>query len=324
MSEETGSGLSSAAASPGPGRPLVLDLESADGGELPPSKRGPVDLHLGEGLVRQYSLCGDPADRQVYRLEASTEGSIPAAAPSPPASASAKHRGRHRPAAQPCFRWRPAQAYLGDPGGRRHRRNPRESPWRALHAAGKPFPSCTCGRSQASYCPSYHSTRRWPRRLCRFRAYPLRRCRRSDAQRLDLKAVLAGATAPPYYVCGPSGFMGDRRIRPAAVASPAQIHKEYFKVEQPSGGKAFDVLLKRSPARRYMWPATRPSTTPWRHRREDQGVHCEQGVCGTCLYNVLEARSPGRLPGRLRRPTTTRSSCAAPASSATPGAGSLA
>ena len=48
---------------------LVLDLALADGGELPPFEAGAhVDLHLGEGLVRQYSLCGNPADRQVYRL----------------------------------------------------------------------------------------------------------------------------------------------------------------------------------------------------------------------------------------------------------------
>lgn len=48
---------------------LVLDLAAADGGELPPFEAGAhVDLHLGEGLVRQYSLCGDPADRRVYRL----------------------------------------------------------------------------------------------------------------------------------------------------------------------------------------------------------------------------------------------------------------
>ena len=44
---------------------LVLDLAPADGGELPPFEAGAhVDLHLGEGLVRQYSLCGNPADRQ--------------------------------------------------------------------------------------------------------------------------------------------------------------------------------------------------------------------------------------------------------------------
>ena len=48
---------------------LSLDFIDQHGRELPPFGPGAhVDLHLPDGLIRQYSLCGDPADRTVYRV----------------------------------------------------------------------------------------------------------------------------------------------------------------------------------------------------------------------------------------------------------------
>ncbi|MCW3014563.1 MAG: ferredoxin [Solirubrobacterales bacterium] len=48
---------------------IALRLRDAGGGELPSWRPGAhVDLVLAPGLVRQYSLCGDPADRFTYRL----------------------------------------------------------------------------------------------------------------------------------------------------------------------------------------------------------------------------------------------------------------
>lgn len=49
----------------------VLGLELVDpaGAELPRWRPGAhLDLHLPSGLVRQYSLCGSPQDRHVYRI----------------------------------------------------------------------------------------------------------------------------------------------------------------------------------------------------------------------------------------------------------------
>jgi ferredoxin-NADP reductase len=48
---------------------LELTLAAADGSELPPWQPGAhIDLLLEPGLVRQYSLCGDPADRSHWRV----------------------------------------------------------------------------------------------------------------------------------------------------------------------------------------------------------------------------------------------------------------
>ncbi len=46
-----------------------LDLSAVDGRTLPPWRPGShIDLLLGVGLVRQYSLCGDPADLRSYQV----------------------------------------------------------------------------------------------------------------------------------------------------------------------------------------------------------------------------------------------------------------
>lgn len=48
---------------------VALTLTSADGTPLPRWHPGShVDIHLPSGRVRQYSLCGDPAQRDAYRI----------------------------------------------------------------------------------------------------------------------------------------------------------------------------------------------------------------------------------------------------------------
>ena len=48
---------------------VVLDLRAADGADLPAWSAGAhVDLRLPGGLTRQYSLCGNPAERDVWRI----------------------------------------------------------------------------------------------------------------------------------------------------------------------------------------------------------------------------------------------------------------
>jgi len=48
---------------------VVLELADPTGADLPAWTPGAhVDLLLTDELTRQYSLCGDPADRSVYRI----------------------------------------------------------------------------------------------------------------------------------------------------------------------------------------------------------------------------------------------------------------
>jgi ferredoxin-NADP reductase len=48
---------------------VALDLVDPQGGDLPAWEPGAhIDLLLDEGLVRQYSLCGDPSDAKTWRV----------------------------------------------------------------------------------------------------------------------------------------------------------------------------------------------------------------------------------------------------------------
>src|SRR5258707_13834214 len=48
---------------------VVLDLVDPDGGALPSFEAGAhVDVQVSPGVIRQYSLCGSPADKNIYRL----------------------------------------------------------------------------------------------------------------------------------------------------------------------------------------------------------------------------------------------------------------
>ncbi|ATE62043.1 PDR/VanB family oxidoreductase [Thauera sinica] len=262
---------------------LVLDLASAEGGALPPFEAGAhVDVHLGDGLVRQYSLAGTPADRSVYRLGILKDPK------SRGGSVAAHERLRegteirigvprnHFPLAMDARHTVLVGGGIGI--------TPMIAMAHALSDAGKSFELHYCGRTRAA---------------CAFldeltagafadRVHP-HFDDGGEAQRLDLGAVLGKADPGAHiYVCGPSGFMDWVIGEARRLGLPeARIHKEYFQVETDSSGGAFDVVARKS----------------GKTVRVEEGqtivdalaavgikiqVSCEQGVCGTCLCNVLE------------------------------------
>jgi vanillate O-demethylase ferredoxin subunit len=57
-----------------PGDVLVIELKHPRRSVLPPFEPGShVDVHLPDGKVRQYSLCGDPDDRTRYTIAVKRE-----------------------------------------------------------------------------------------------------------------------------------------------------------------------------------------------------------------------------------------------------------
>jgi vanillate O-demethylase ferredoxin subunit len=111
------------------------------------------------------------------------------------------------------------------------------------------------------------------------------------AQKLDVKAVLAGA--PPdaaLYVCGPTGFI-DYVIGSAEAAGKAAntIHKEYFGavLQTSADDGVFEIKLASSGAV-YPVPADKTVLEVLVANGVDVPYSCEQGVCGTCLTRVLE------------------------------------
>ena len=101
----------------------------------------------------------------------------------------------------------------------------------------------------------------------------------------DLPAPDGGAH---LYVCGPAGFMdwvtGAARAR--GYPEP-RIHKEYFTAEVDSSGGAFEVMLAKG-GRTVPVAAGQSIVEALRVVGVRVEVSCEQGVCGTCLCDVLD------------------------------------
>ena len=262
---------------------VVLDLGAADGAALPAFEAGAhVDIHIAPGLVRQYSLCSDPADVSQYRLgvlkdPASRGGSV--------GVHDSLHEGREVQISVPRNLF-PLQAdarrsvLLGGGIGI----TPMIAMAHALHRQGAAFELHYCGRSR-SRSAFLDELARAPFAAEVFTHFD----DEGDDQRLDLAAVLGSGTPGTHmYTCGPSGFM-DWVIAGARQQGYAEdhIHKEYFQVEVDASGAAFEVVAARSD-KTVQVAAGQTIVAALASVGIKVDVSCEQGVCGTCLCDVLE------------------------------------
>jgi vanillate O-demethylase ferredoxin subunit len=262
---------------------LVLDMVSADGRELPPFEAGAhVDLHLGEGVVRQYSLAGNPGERTVYRLGIlkdpnSRGGSVAAHARLQEGTEVRIGVPRnHFPLAMEAER----SVLIGGGIGI----TPMIAMAHALFDAGKAFALHYCGRTRSA-CAFLDELAAGP---FADRLHP-HFDDGAAAQRLDLAAALGAVTPGTHvYVCGPTGFMDWVIAEAGRLGFPsAQIHKEYFQVEADTRGGAFDVVAKRS-GRTVRVAEGQSIVDALATVGIKVAMSCEQGVCGTCLCNVLD------------------------------------
>lgn len=262
---------------------LVVDLVRADGGPLPAFDAGAhIDLHLGDGLVRQYSLAGAPSQRGSYRLgilkdPASRGGSV--AAHQRLLAGATLRIGlprNHFPLAAGATR----SVLVGGGIGI----TPMIAMAHALSEAGQAFELHYCGRSEAA-CAFLDELRG--------SAYASQVHTHFDdageSQRLDLNAVLAQAAPGTHlYVCGPAGFMDWVIGEARRLGLPEeQIHKEYFQVDTDTSGQAFDVVAHKS-GQRVRVEAGQSIVDALAGIGIKVPMSCEQGVCGTCLCTVLD------------------------------------
>ncbi len=91
------------------------------------------------------------------------------------------------------------------------------------------------------------------------------------------------------YICGPGPMIEAARAVAAEAGWPeAAVHFEYFKNESPRDDtSAFDVSLARS-NRSLRVHAGESLLDALRNKGVDLPSSCEQGACGTCLATVLE------------------------------------
>lgn len=268
---------------------VVLDLSDPAGQPLPAFEAGAhVDIHLKTGLVRQYSLCGDPANAGAYRLgvlkdPASRGGSV--------AVHELLQEGReieislprnHFPLASDAKR----SILIGGGIGI----TPMVAMAYALNARDSDFELHYCGRSRSrsAFLEELGNATFAARLHTHFDD-------EAAEQKLDLARVLGTPQAGVHvYVCGPAGFM-DWVIAQALEAGYADdhVHREYFQVEVDASGAGFEVVAQRSckTVQVAEGQSIVDALTAVGIKIE---VSCEQGVCGTCLCDVIEGEPDHR------------------------------
>lgn len=262
---------------------VSFELAMPDGSPLPPFTPGAhIDVHIGEGLVRQYSLCNDSGEQHRYRIavlrtQDSRGGSV----------------GMHDKIAEGAlvriseprnhFEMRSAGHVLLLAGGIGV--TPIVAMASALARKGQPFDMHYCTRTQAgmAFRDEIASAQFAPR--VQFHADD-----GQPEQRFNLQqALVACPPGTELYVCGPAGFMEFVIDGARAAGWPeSAIHQEYFGAAAAPVGQeqGFEVELARSGRRVYV-AADRSITTALAEQGVEIPVSCEQGVCGTCITRVI-------------------------------------
>ena len=229
-------------------------------------------MHLPGGLVRQYSLCGDVADRSTYRIAVLRE-------PEGRGGSAAVHEvvsvGDELALAGPRnhFALVDAPSYLFIAGGigitpilpMLAALAERRAPWRLLYG----------GRTRASMAFLAPLTKYGDQVEVR---------PQDETGLLDLDAMLDGLDeASAIYCCGPETLI--QAVE--AHCTRGQLHVERFAARAAPGAEThFEVELAQS---RRTVPV--PGGTSVLHALEAAGLSvlssCQEGTCGTCETAVL-------------------------------------
>lgn len=257
-----------------------LTLRHPAGDPLPPWQPGAhIDLLLGPDLVRQYSLCGDPADRSVLRVavlrEPAGRGGSAYVHDSLADGARLRIRGPRN-----HFALEDAPRYLFIAGGigitpivpMIARAQARGADWRLVYG----------GRSRASMAFRDELSARYGDRV---RVFP-----QDETGLLDLATLLGESEeGTAIYCCGPEPLLA--AVEQRCAAWPAgTLHVERFSPKEGADDgqrTEFEVELARSGV-----SITVPAEKSILHAVEEAGVavlsSCQEGTCGTCETPVLE------------------------------------
>ncbi|HKI73516.1 MAG TPA: PepSY domain-containing protein [Pseudomonadales bacterium] len=261
---------------------VSLTLVHPRGRRLPSFSAGAhIDVHLDNGLIRQYSLCGDPRDNTRYtigvlRVTESRGGSI------------AVHEVRQGDTISVS---RPKNFFPLDNTASRSLLLAGGIGITPLLSMAEHLTTTGAGFS-LHYC--VHSEKR--------AAFIDRMRQSSYAQnivlhasdtvgRVDFATLFAECDPETQiYICGPNDFTASAiAAAKAGGFADAQIHYEYFSVtaRDISDNAPFDVKIA-STGKVFHIPQDRTVTEVL----ADSGIliptSCQEGVCGTCLTGVIE------------------------------------
>ncbi|MCC8482323.1 PDR/VanB family oxidoreductase [Streptomyces globisporus] len=253
-----------------------------EGPGLPPWSPGAhLDLVLPSGLVRQYSLCGDPADTGAYtvatRLVADGRGGSREVHEQLQEGLEVEVRGpRNR------FPLTEAPGYVFVVGGIGI--TPVLPMLRALAASGAEWRLLYGGRSRASM-PFLEEIEKLGADGDRVTVVA-----QDEAGHPDVAGALADLSpGTAVYCCGPEPLMA---AATAALPGGGTLHLERFSATggaagSEAGSEAFEVELRRS-GRTVPVAAGQSVLAAVRAELPHVSYSCEQGFCGTCQQRVLE------------------------------------
>jgi ferredoxin-NADP reductase len=267
---------------------IALDLEAPEGVLLPAFEAGAhVDVHVGPGLVRQYSLANDPAETKRYRLGILLE-------PEGRGGSAEIHKsfaeGRTIRIGVPRNNFKLVDGatksilLAGGIGV-----TPLLAMAYRLQAQGADFELhyCTRTRGRTAFMEDIAAASFAGRASIHHDDGPVE-------QRFDPATLPAPVPGVHLYVCGPGGFM--EWIIGAAQArgyADDHVHKEYFSADVDVSGDSFVVEARRS-GKTVTVAADRSIADALADVGIDLPLSCEQGVCGTCLTDVIEGEPDHR------------------------------
>ncbi|RJF95914.1 PDR/VanB family oxidoreductase [Noviherbaspirillum saxi] len=254
-------------------------------GELPSFSAGAhIDVHTGNGHIRQYSLCNDPAERHRYLIAVLHE-------PESRGGSRTMHerinQGDTLTISEPRNHFALAQANRT-----------------LLFAGGIGITPILCMAEQLQHGNAHfelHYCTRSPERTafidrivaCAFAdKVHFHFDSGSPDQKLDYQAVLGRPDKDTHlYICGPAGFITHVTATAKSFGwSDRQLHVEYFGVAAPvvkQSDEIFEVRLASSGAV-YLIPPDETVISALAKHGIDIPSSCEQGICGTCITRVID------------------------------------
>jgi len=263
-------------------RVIGFTLVAQDGKDLPAFSAGAhVDVHLGSGLVRQYSISNDPGERGRYILAVQIEpegrgGSQLIDRTVRPGSRLEISRPRN------TFPLRPeAESNLFIAGGIGI--TPIRSMIHESERLGQPWSLIYGARGPAQMAFRCEFARRWPER-CTFHFSG-----EGNQDLIPFDRLLARQQPGQHlYCCGPEAML--QAVRQATVHWRADtVHFERFAPIKVSTAddQPFEIELAHS-GEVYTVPPTRSVLEVLRQAGHDVESSCEEGTCGSCAVRVVD------------------------------------
>ncbi|WP_280340677.1 PDR/VanB family oxidoreductase [Nocardia neocaledoniensis] len=257
---------------------VMLDLAPVDGTVFPAYTAGShIDVQLGAGMVRQYSLCGTPGPGW-YRLAVLNV-----------ADSRGGSRAMHELAVGDRVRISAPRNHFPLSTARRHvliAGGIGITPLVAMRAeldradADYVLHYCARSRSRAAFLDELAAD---PRVVCHFD---------DENTGIDVARDL-GEPRPEtaVYVCGPDGFMDYVVGKAEALGWPRQaLHTERFGTDRtaPAGHAPGGFVVRvASTGAEYPVPEDRSVLDVLLDNGVDAPFSCQQGICGECVVRVL-------------------------------------